>query len=162
MAEGIPPFRSDGYLPEGIHKCTEAEAMLRFGGQNRRRHRLAVRLGHWIELGKAVGALCLLIDGSFVTVKAELDDVDAVMLVPLDFTKQIAEGVETALELEEIFLTQQPEEISRRKRKLTFKSGVNSLAAHANPIAAAKVCWKSFYDFKRASPSYKLRNRFEK
>ena len=27
----IPPFRPDGYLPEGVHVCSEGEAIFRFG-----------------------------------------------------------------------------------------------------------------------------------
>ena len=50
MTAGIPPFRDDGYLPEGIHCCTGAEATFRFGTQTRRRKRLIVRLRRWIEL----------------------------------------------------------------------------------------------------------------
>ena len=107
----IPPFRADGYLPEGIHRCTEAEATFRFGTASRRRQRLIVRLRRWIELGRAIGAIRLLVDGSFVTAKAEPDDIDAVMLVPAGFAQQVEQGVEAALELEEMFLTRQPEEL---------------------------------------------------
>ena len=111
MTSGIPPFRDDGYLPEGIHRCTWAEATRRFGMQSRRRQRLIVRLRRWINLGRAVGAARLLVDGSFVTAKLEPDDIDAVMLVPSSFSAQVEQGVEAALELEEMFLTRQPEEL---------------------------------------------------
>jgi hypothetical protein len=53
----------------------------------------------------------LLLDGSFVTAKEEPEDVDAVMLLPANFAEQVAQGVEAALELEEMFLTRRPEEI---------------------------------------------------
>jgi uncharacterized protein DUF6932 len=69
MAIGIPPFRADGYLPEGVHQATEAEITFRFGAQSRRRQRLTLRLRRWIELGRAIGAERLLVDGSFVTAK---------------------------------------------------------------------------------------------
>jgi hypothetical protein len=111
MSLGIPPFRPDGYLPEGIHLCTEAEATFRFGTQSRRRRRLIVRLRRWIELARAIGALRLLVDGSFVTAKAEPDDVDAVLFVPQNFSELVAQEDEAALELEEMFLTRQPEEL---------------------------------------------------
>ncbi len=111
MAAGIPEFRPDGYLPDGIHRCSEAEATFRFGSQHRQRRRLVVRLRRWIELGRRVGALRLLLDGSFVTAKDEPDDIDAVMLLPPDFAEQLARGLEAALELEAMFLTRQPEEI---------------------------------------------------
>lgn len=84
MAAGIPPFRDDGYLPEGIHRCAAAEATFRFGTPTRRRQRLIVRLRCWIELGRAVGAARLLVDGSFITAKPEPHDVDAVILLPAD------------------------------------------------------------------------------
>jgi hypothetical protein len=105
MSLGIPPFRPDGYLPAGIHQATEAETKFRFGTQSRRRQRLTLRLRRWIELGRAVGAKRLLIDGSFVTAKAEPDDVDAVMLLPANFLDLVTRGVEAAVELEEMFLT---------------------------------------------------------
>src|SRR5437764_6785983 len=99
MPSGIPPFRQDGYLPEGIHQTTEAEVTFRFGTQSRRRRRLALRLRRWIELGRAVGARRLLVDGSFVTAKAEPNDVDAVMLLPDNFGDLVAHGLEAAVEL---------------------------------------------------------------
>ena len=73
--------------------------------------RLTVRLRRWIELGRAIGVQRLLVDGSFVTNKPEPDDVDAVMFVPANFSELVAQGVEAALELEEMFLTRQPEEL---------------------------------------------------
>ena len=122
MADRIPAFRPDGYLPEGIHASTEDEAAFRFGGQNRRRRRLAIRLRPWIELGRAVGALRLLIDGSFVTAKAEPDDVDAVMLLPADFARQLDRGIEAGLELEAMLLTRQPEEIFAAEDEANFQA----------------------------------------
>jgi hypothetical protein len=111
MPSGIPAFRLDGYLPEGIYQATEADVTFRFGTQSRRRRRLTLRLRRWIALGRAVGARRLLVDGSFVTAKAEPDDVDAVMLLPENFADLVAQGLEAAVELEEMFLTRQPEEL---------------------------------------------------
>ena len=111
MPSGIPPFRPDGYLPEGIHQSTEAEATFRFGTQTRRRRRLTLRLRRWIELGRTIGVRRLLVDGSFVTSKPEPDDVDAVMFLPANFSELVAQGVDAALELDEMFLTRQPEEL---------------------------------------------------
>ena len=111
MADTIPAFRSDGYLPPGVHVCTEAEATSRFGVASHRRRRLITRVRRWCELGRAIGARRLLLDGSFVTAKDEPEDVDAVMLLPADFARQVELNVEAALELEEMFLTRQPEEI---------------------------------------------------
>ena len=77
--------------------------MFRFGSSSRRRRRLLLRLRRWIKLARLVGALRLLIDGSFVTAKVEPDDIDAVILLPPDFQHQVKQGIEAALELEEIF-----------------------------------------------------------
>lgn len=111
MTDLIPPFRSDGYLPEGIHLCSEADLTFRFGSQSRKRRRLILRIRRWIELARSVGARRLAIDGSFVTSKLEPNDVDAVMLVSADFVELARSGNEAAMELEEMFVTRQPEEL---------------------------------------------------
>jgi hypothetical protein len=107
----IPPFRPDGYLPEGLYLATEAEVTFRFGASSRRRRRLALRLRRWIQPGRQVRGQRLLVDGSFVTAKANPNDLDAVILLPQNFEQQVAEGLEPALELEEMLLTRRPEEI---------------------------------------------------
>ncbi len=108
---GIPRFRTDGYLPEGLYRATEAEVTFRFGASTRRRRRLILRVRRWIELSRDVGAIRLLIDGSFVTAKDEPNDVDAVVLLPTDFERQVDQGFEPAVELEEMLLSHRPEEI---------------------------------------------------
>lgn len=107
----IPQFRADGYLPEGLHLASEAEVLFRFGSPTRRRRRLALRLRRWVELTRQVGGRRLLIDGSFVTAKDKPNDIDAVILLPLDFQEQVEQGIEPALELEEMLMTRLPEEI---------------------------------------------------
>lgn len=106
----IPPFRSDGYLPEGVHVCSEAEVLFRFGTVNRRCRRLAIRLRRWIELGRQLEARRLLVDGSFVTAKEEPGDIDSVMLLPQDFHQRVSREDVAAMELEGMLLTRQPEE----------------------------------------------------
>ena len=107
----IPRFRPDGYLPEGLYMASTAELIFRFGSSSRTRRRLAIRIQRWIELARRVGALRLLVDGSFVTEKADPEDIDAVILIPADFQEQIEQGIDAALELEEMILTRRPEEI---------------------------------------------------
>jgi len=107
----IPPFRPDGYLPEGLYLATEAEVTFRFGASNVRRRRLVLRLRRWIELGRQIGAKRFLVDGSFVTGKEAPNDVDTVILLPEDFDLQLDRGFEPALELEDMLLTHRPEEI---------------------------------------------------
>ncbi len=110
-AAGIPEFRQDGYLPDGIYRATEAEITFRFGTSSRRRKRLILRLRRWIQLGRHVGADRMLVDGSFVTAKVEPNDIDAVLLLPNNLQQQIDRGFEPAVELEEMLVTRSPEEI---------------------------------------------------
>jgi len=107
----IPPFRPDGYLPEGLYVCSEAEVIFRFGSSSHRRRRLVLRLRRWVALGQQVGATRLLVDGSFVTAREEPHDIDTVILLPPDFYQQIIQEYEPALELEAMLLTRRPEEI---------------------------------------------------
>lgn len=96
----IPSFRPDGYLPEGLHECSEAEALFRFGTGGRTRRRLAIRVRRWCELARDVSAEKLLLDGSYVTSKTEPADVDAVLKLPTRFSELLATGEPAALELE--------------------------------------------------------------
>jgi hypothetical protein len=107
----IPDFRDDGYLPEGLHIATEAEVTFRFGAATARRRRLVLRLRRWLDLSRLTHARRFLVDGSFVTTKAEPKDVDAVVLLADDFEQQISDGNDAALELEGMLLTRRPEEI---------------------------------------------------
>jgi hypothetical protein len=107
----IPEFRQDGYLPEGIHRCGEAEAIFRFGSGGRTRRRLAIRVRRWCELGRGIGAEKLLLDGSFVTSKQDPADVDAVLFLPRSFQQLLERSEPAALELEEMLMTRQPAEL---------------------------------------------------
>ena len=107
----IPDFRQDGYLPEGMFLASEAEVTFRFGTSNRKRRRLVIRVRRWIQLAREIKAPRLFIDGSFITVKPEPKDVDAVVLLPPDFENQIATNSDAATEFEEMLLTRRPEEI---------------------------------------------------
>jgi hypothetical protein len=100
----LPSFRQDGYLPDGIHRATEAEILWRFGIGSGRRRQLAVQLRRWIELARQVGAQRFVVNGSFVTQKIDPDDLDAVILLPRDFKQQLAQSVPAAVELEAIFV----------------------------------------------------------
>lgn len=70
----IPDYRADGYLPEGVHLASDEEILFRFASGPRHRRLLAVRLRRWLELARAVGAVRLLIDGSFVTAMSVPND----------------------------------------------------------------------------------------
>jgi hypothetical protein len=72
----IPPFSAAGTLPPGIHEADDwSEVIRRFGGTARRAELLAMlRLG--LDNLRSAGCPWVLLDGSFVTDKAEPNDVD--------------------------------------------------------------------------------------
>ena len=104
-----PAFDSDGYLPP-IQTCTEAE-LIRWFGFSDRRGDLLIRVRNWVSLAKAVGAKRLLLDGSFVTKKDQPGDVDAVVLLPVNFHKQLEARRPEAVELLVTFFTREPKEL---------------------------------------------------
>jgi hypothetical protein len=120
----IPPFRADGYLPNGLHPASEAEVTFRFGAPTLRRRRLTLRLRRWIDLARQVRARRLLVDGSFVTAKDEPNDIDAVILLPKDFQEQLARQSEPALELEDMIMTRRPEEIFAAEDEIDWNEWV--------------------------------------
>jgi hypothetical protein len=103
----IPEFREDGYLPEGLHRATEAEVLFRFGSPTRRRRALALHLRHWLQLVRAVESRRFFIGGSFVTAKPSPGDLDAVVWISDAFEQEIQSAVDAAIELEEILTTRQ-------------------------------------------------------
>jgi hypothetical protein len=107
----IPDFRSDGYLPDGLHLATEAEVVARFGTSTRQRQRLAMRLKRWVVLSRVVNAKRFFVDGSFVTSKPEPNDVDAVIWIPDDFSDRLKYDDLDAMELESMLVTRRPEEL---------------------------------------------------
>ena len=129
----IPSFRPDGYLPEGVYVCSEAEILFRFGSSSRRRRRLVLRLRRWLELGRQIGAQRLLVDGSFVTAKEEPHDIDSVILLPHDFIQQLEREYIPALELEEMLLTRQPEEIFAAEDEADWEEWVTFFSQTREP-----------------------------
>jgi hypothetical protein len=107
----LPQFRTDCYLPDGLHNATEAELTFRFGSATSRRRRLVLRLRRWLFLARDIGAHRLLIDGSFVTAKPEPGDIDAVILLPANLAILVRRGHESAIELDQMLLTRRPEEL---------------------------------------------------
>ena len=134
----LPPFRPDGYLPEGVHVCSEAEVIFRFGSSGRRRRRLVLRLRRWVALGRQVGARRLLVDGSFVTAKEEPHDIDTVILLPVDFQQQIVLEYEPALELEMMLLTRRPEEIFAAEDDTDWEAWVEFFSRTREPDGRRK------------------------
>jgi hypothetical protein len=83
----IPAFNKHGLLPEGIHDCSLEELRDRFGTfqSSDRRPRLWQRLRQFIEeLRQSHLIREVLIDGSFVTNLPSPNDIDLILVLPLD------------------------------------------------------------------------------
>ncbi|MBI2927139.1 MAG: hypothetical protein HYY24_15695 [Verrucomicrobia bacterium] len=80
----IPLLNTVGMLPAGMHDTTLEEVRTRFGSfqGSDQRPRLFNRLEELVAAMKRSGLFeALLIDGSFVTVKPELNDIDLVAVL---------------------------------------------------------------------------------
>lgn len=91
----LPELDAYGWLPP-THSCIIEEFERRFGQSTRRRQELTVHVREIVRLGQEVGALRLIVGGSFVTSKENPGDVDAAMLVPQTFFKQLAASGDSA------------------------------------------------------------------
>ena len=107
----LPEFQADGYLPAGVYLSDESEVLQRFGSGNFCRRRLGLRVQTWLALARAIRAKRFLVDGSFVTAKDEPNDVDAVIWLPDNFPDQVALREEAAVMIEQMLVTQYPEEL---------------------------------------------------
>ena len=74
-----------------------------------------------------------MLDGSFVTAKPEPEDVDAVLLVPATFREQVQQGLEAAIELEEMFMTRQPEELFAAENESHWHSWLDFFSRTREP-----------------------------
>lgn len=82
----IPPLE-DGVLPEGIHECTFEELERAFGQFQRSdwRINLTVKLKAYLAEARNSGLLtAAIIDGSFVTIKDEPEDIDLIVVLKPD------------------------------------------------------------------------------
>jgi hypothetical protein len=107
----IPAFRDNGYLPIGVHKATEAEVAERFGSTTLRRRQLMDRIGVWLAWARAVHAQKFVVDGSFVTIKDEPNDVDCVCWLAPDFQDRYQWGQYEAVRLHGVIDRGEPKEL---------------------------------------------------
>ena len=90
----IPDLDHDGFLPAGVHECTLDELEQRFGGfeLSTCRMKLMAKLAEYVMELRGTGMVhFVLVDGSFVSAKAEPNDIDLVLVLPNshDFTRVV-------------------------------------------------------------------------
>lgn len=90
----IPLFNNQGYLPAGIHQATLAEIAERFGNATELRRVQMESVREMIALAVKAGVQRIVLNGSFVTDIMEPNDVDCVLLAPLDFPRDTTAGEE--------------------------------------------------------------------
>jgi hypothetical protein len=82
----LPEFTEFGDLPEGRHPASLDEVIGRFGSGTTQRQAVAGRLRRIHDLAVATGHLArLVVFGSFVSDKAEPNDVDVILVMRDDF-----------------------------------------------------------------------------
>lgn len=78
----LPEFDANGDLPPGVHPSTIEAVALRFGSQSPLRRVLYMRLRRAYEIAKGTGCLRrFVVFGSFITAKADPNDVDIFMIM---------------------------------------------------------------------------------
>lgn len=80
----IPALTPEGFLPEGLYDCTLPEIEERFGQFQRSdlRCRLFERLAEYVSEVRRTGcAVAVIVNGSFVTNKAEPNDIDLILVL---------------------------------------------------------------------------------
>jgi predicted nucleotidyltransferase len=89
----LPAFNDAGDLPEGLHTATLDEVLHRFGVSTLRRHRVCQRLVEIHRVAKATAHLDrFIVFGSFVTSKADPNDVDILLVMRDDFELSVCTG----------------------------------------------------------------------
>ncbi|MGH7169692.1 MAG: DUF6932 family protein [Gemmataceae bacterium] len=89
----IPAFNEEGDLPPGVHRATLSDVLERFGQGAVQRCAVAARLSRLYQLAVSTGHLArFVVFGSFVTAKADPNDVDVILLMEDSFDLAAATG----------------------------------------------------------------------
>jgi hypothetical protein len=79
---GLPGFNPEGDLPPGVHRATLSDVLQRFGQGTAQRRAVADRLTRVYRHAASTGQVeRFVVFGSFVTAKAQPNDVDIVLLM---------------------------------------------------------------------------------
>jgi hypothetical protein len=82
----LPDFNSEGDLPEGVHRATLSEVVARFGSGTAIRQQSTDSLLFLLKLVQGTGCLHrFVIFGSYVTAKAEPNDIDVFLVMSASF-----------------------------------------------------------------------------
>ena len=82
----LPYFDNAGDMPAGLHRATIDEVLVRFGSGSPQRQAVAARLLRIYRAARETGRLeRFIIFGSFVTTKADPNDVDIMLVMRDDF-----------------------------------------------------------------------------
>lgn len=88
-----PDFDKNGDLPVGVHQGTLAEVIDHFGTESVQRRLVALRLERIYKLAYTTEQVArFVVFGSFVTAKAEPEDVDVFLLMEDAFESQHVQG----------------------------------------------------------------------
>ena len=82
----LPAFNEEGDLPPGVYRATLSEVLEHLGPGSPQRCAVANRLSRLYQLAASTGQLWrFVVFGSFVTAKAEPNDVDCILLMENTF-----------------------------------------------------------------------------
>ena len=82
----LPQFDFRGDLPAGVYRAPLTEVLARFGDGTPQRQHVTARLVRVFDAAQATGKLLrFVIFGSYVTAKAEPNDVDIILVMTDDF-----------------------------------------------------------------------------
>lgn len=89
----LPPFTESGDLPVDVHRATLREIGERLGTGTPQRRRVFLRLERLYSIARATGQLYrMVVFGSFVTTKADPNDVDVFLLMGDSFDVSTTAG----------------------------------------------------------------------
>ncbi len=101
----MPTLRRNGTLPRGVHPATMAEVLQAYPSINQQRQILNDSLQRAvIELRKLEPTLVIFVDGSYITNKAEPNDVDLLIKIDRFLETEIIDYLEQACPVEAVSL----------------------------------------------------------
>ena len=116
----IPPLRADGTLPPGVHQATLDELLTAYPPINQQRQILNDSLARAVEALQSLDAsLIIFVDGSYVTRKAEPNDVDLLIITAQHTEPQLTTYLDQVCPVEAVSLDVNVEP-KQPNRLLTF------------------------------------------